>query len=75
MSKYMHTIDGKPAYYDGEQIVYCGNGTPVSVLFADSLTEIRRDQQRSAIYRHLKLKDYSGCFGYGYIRFKDDLTP
>ena len=74
VSKYMHTIDGKPAYFDGEQLLFCGKGTPLSVLFVDSLKEIRANQQSSEIYRKHVLHDYSGYHGYGYIRFKDDLS-
>lgn len=44
MSKYMHTIDGRPAMFDGYQICYATFYGPANKL-ADSLEQIRKEQR------------------------------
>lgn len=41
---YMHTIKGKPAYFDGNQIVYCAQ---YGGHLCYSLKEIREEQKKS----------------------------
>jgi len=50
MQAYMHTIDGKPAFFDGRQICYMvfyGKASPL----AQSLKQIRTEQKASAEWR------------------------
>lgn len=68
MSKtyYMHTIDGKPAFWSGDQICYASFfGRPDRL--EPSLKNIRKNERRSRKYRNdLGLSDNSR---YGYFRF------
>ena len=48
--KYMHTIDGMPAAFDGDQICYrsfYGKAQPL----CDDLAQIKREQQLTKKYR------------------------
>lgn len=47
-SRYIHTIEGKPACYDGRQISFAGNGTKLSNLLVEDLKTIRLQQKLSA---------------------------
>lgn len=62
ITKYMHTLDGRPASYtewNGEPYLYlCGGRN--RVILADSLAQIKREQ-RSAAYHDL------GNSRYGYV--------
>jgi hypothetical protein len=44
MTKYMHTIDGKPGTFNGYQICFARFNGPDNVL-TDSLQQIRKEQQ------------------------------
>jgi len=47
---YLHTLDGKSAYFDGDQIVFCmfyGRKQPL----AESLKQIRSEQRKSKDWR------------------------
>lgn len=67
-TKYMHLIDGKPAYFDGDQLVYAGHGVRLDELLVDSLHEIRQQRGASQRFRY-KLKDYDDQ-GYSYLRVR-----
>lgn len=46
--RYMHTIGGRPAYFDGKQIVFACRRVKRLV---NSLTQIRREQDKSIEFR------------------------
>jgi len=57
---YMHTFDGKPAYFDGRQIVFANNYGRRNIL-ATSLTQIKQEQVQTKKFRlgiPLKLGEY-----------------
>lgn len=63
--KFMHSIEGKPAYFNGYQIVYAPRGDrkgrPVPIKLADSREQIKREQDASNWYRNaekMSLSDY-----------------
>lgn len=63
----MHTVLNRPAFFNGEQIVF---GKVVDKL-CKSLGEIRREQQATIRWR--KMNDYSVDIGdYNYVRIYDD---
>lgn len=52
--KYMHTLDGKPAYYDGDQVVFAGFSRGTSrgcIKLANSLKQLRVEQGASFGWR------------------------
>lgn len=66
MTKYMHTLGGRPAYFDGNQIVYplrYGKAVPL----ASSLKQIRSEQAKTKIWREKKGYAFN-LFDYGYVR-------
>jgi hypothetical protein len=65
--KYMHTINGEPAYYrPGEQIVFRPSKR-YAIPLVGSLEEITRDQEASRAYR--KRNGYGlGVVVYGHLR-------
>lgn len=72
-SWYMHTIDGKPAYFDGRQIVFFMRHTnrKQARLLVGSLREIRQQQAASRRQRRAwGIKDvYDRLSDYDYIRW------
>lgn len=46
---YMHTLNGEPARFDGEQIIYARSRRPVPL--ATSLAQIRREQRATRAFR------------------------
>lgn len=62
-SRYMHTLDGRPAQFNGEQLVYRTR----SVRLVPTLAQVREEQAASRDFRTA-----CGCGdrrdGYGYIR-------
>lgn len=68
MSKYMHTIDGKPAVYvDGQQICYALSGRyTIGQLLVPDLATIRRQQEASRLWRVSQGYDETE---YDYLRF------
>lgn len=62
---YMHTLGGKPAYYDGDQIVY-GLQSIGRTQLCKSLAELREQQDWSSVYRREHFHDTQN--DYGYIR-------
>lgn len=71
MAKYMHTINGRPAFFAGEQICFLCSGETLSSVLRDSLKQIRDDQNRTVWYRRDVLKCGVEEKEYGYLRFKD----
>ena len=67
MSKYMHTLNGKPATFDGYQVCYATfYGKPNKLV--NSLRQIRREQQISIRNR---LRDgFDNDFVYGHLRYE-----
>jgi len=67
MSKYLHTIDGKPATFDGYQICFAANRGKANNL-ADSLNQIRKEQHITI--RNRKRDGFGEVVGkYGYFRY------
>lgn len=66
MSKYMHTIDGRPATFDGYQICYATFYGKPNIL-ADSLAQIRKEQKLTE--RNRKADGYETIGDYGYLRY------
>jgi hypothetical protein len=69
---YMHTLDGKPAYYDSEykMVFFLGNlQRPKDDTLVTSLNKIRRQQNTSRRTRlNLHIDDNNDTFKYGYAR-------
>ena len=65
---YMHTIDEKPAAYDGEQICFLGSWNVFAVA-CESLKEIRKQAAASARWRQERGLTDEG-FRYSYVKFK-----
>lgn len=64
----MHTIGGKPAFFDGEQISYAGSSLKSSKM-ANSLYQIRREVEMARKYRKEQGWDSSsGDYGYMIIK-------
>ena len=53
---YLHTLEGKPAGFDGEQICYASKGNGWFVPLVKDLKTIRRQQQQTFEFRK-KLKE------------------
>ena len=63
---YLHTLDGQPADFSGEQVCYAVHyGKPNKL--ATSLKQIRREQQASREYRE-RIGFENDC-EYGYRRY------
>jgi len=68
VTKYMHTIDGMPAYFEeGGQICHMAHYGKANPL-ADSLKQIRREQKTSVKYRCEELGVDEDGTKYGYRR-------
>lgn len=63
--KYMHLINGVPAFFEG-QITYAGKYIKESMM-VDTLAEIKAQQMVSREYRKDKGWDDAKDFIYGYI--------
>lgn len=68
-SYYMHTIDGKPATFDGNQICYATYFGKANDL-CSSLAQIHREQQASIRFRRLHGLDDFPIGRYSHLRFK-----
>lgn len=66
--KYLHLLSGQPAkYYLGQQICFMKDGE--SLVFCDSLRQLRREQRDSARWREERgYSDYSADYGYLRVR-------
>ncbi len=62
ISIYMHTLNGKPAAFDGRQVCYLWEGAPLVA----SLRELRRQQTASAAWR--SKRGHAPYTDYGYRR-------
>ena len=62
--KYMHTLDGKPARFNGDQVCYAEKTWPANLV--SKLETIREHQSKSAKWR--ASKNYPTFFMYDYIR-------
>ncbi len=63
MSKYMHTIGGRPGqYHSGTQICYAGSR---ALKLADSLKQIQSEQLKSRVWR--TNRGYGKLNEYGYV--------
>lgn len=65
MTYYMHTLDGKPAYFDGEHI-YLIRQFGKSKTIGKSLRQIKREQQIDKRNSESRIFDYE----YGYVRLR-----
>lgn len=67
-TKYMHTIDGRPALWNGLQIVFPASTS--AVYTENSLNEIRRHQQATIRFR--RNNDFDCDISrYGYVRVRE----
>lgn len=67
MAKYMHTINGRPATFDGYQICFASFYGQANIL-ASSLKQIRREQTITKSNRTADGFDYLAR-EYGYFRY------
>lgn len=67
MSKYMHTIDGRPATFDGYQICFATFYGPANKL-CDSLSQIRKEQEITKENRERDGMDFN-VGEYGHLRY------
>lgn len=61
--KYMHTIEWRPGFYDGQQVCYASR-SPIPLL--DSLKEIRRQQRASNWWR--RKRGWAENSNLGYVK-------
>ena len=66
----MHTVDRRPAYFDGEQIVFCEilphwQDDYQVALLRESLAEIESDQAKST--RFCRRNNFGLDLSYGYV--------
>lgn len=71
MNKYIHTLGGKPAYFD-RQLWYANQGVSLDKLLVDDLQTIRRQEKASAEWRKSQgmQPDYGTGFTISYLRVK-----
>lgn len=68
ITKYMHTLEGRPAtYVKNSQVCFLSNGSVLSLC--DSLAQIRREQKQSLKWR-LKKNMSDRKEDYGCLRIK-----
>lgn len=67
MIKYMHTIDGHPAEFLGDQITYAIKRRPI--LLVNSLSDIMRECRQTSAWRKRK-GFYNDAGNYGHLRVK-----
>jgi hypothetical protein len=71
VAKYMHTLDGCPATFDGEIVVFLARRAgKLQNILRDSLYQIRREQEASIQWQQNNGNDHA-TFEYGYIVFGD----
>lgn len=67
--RYMHTIEGQPGFFDGEQVCFmcpCSQRRRDVNLVCTSLEQIRREQAASTEYR--ERHKFGNDTTYGYVR-------
>lgn len=62
MIYYLHTIDRKPAYFDGHQIVYATKGRAIKLV--SDLKQIKREQRASHLWRQSKGLELFNDYGH-----------
>lgn len=65
---YCHTLNGQPAYFDGERIVFVGKYRPAQAP-AESLAQIRREQQADIRYDRVRGVEQAG-WQRNYVRYR-----
>lgn len=73
MNRYMHTINGKPAFFYGDHIYQAVDGMTMEELTVPKLSVIRSQQTRTASYRRKNNLSGHRCV-YGYLRIKMETT-
>lgn len=69
MNKYIHLIDGRPAYYlPGQQVYFAGHGVKIHQFLVDDLPTIRKQQMLSRRFR--RDRGFEHHMEYGYLRIK-----
>lgn len=66
---YIHTINGRPAFFDGNQICYASKHQREGNVACTSLAQLRRQQHRSAKWRYEMFGETGMKQEYGYVRF------
>lgn len=67
MTKFMHTIDGRPAFYDHEEQI-CFAVRRRAIPLAKDLNQIKREQRAS---RRWRIKNgFFPTSGYGFMRIE-----
>lgn len=66
---YIHTLNGRPAFFDGEQICYACKYQRAGNVACTSLAQIRREQRSSAKWRSENFGEEWRAIEYGYVRF------
>lgn len=65
MKMYMHILNDKPAFFDGEQIVYMSRGRKINkIRIVKDLKTIRRQQRLCEIFRKS-----IGCYDFNTINY------
>lgn len=64
-NKYIHLINGEPAHYNGEQIIYADPWRPVPV--ANSLAQIERERAAAERWRQQEGLTIAPREEYGYM--------
>lgn len=68
-SYYIHTLNGKPAFFDGDQICYATIYQRAGNVACKSLQQIRREQVKSERWRYEMFGEQATRHQYGYVRF------
>lgn len=66
---YIHTLNGRPAFFDGEQICYASKYQREGNVASTSLKQIRREQIKSSKWRYEMFGENGMKHEYGYVRF------
>ena len=61
-ARYIHTINGRPARYDGDQICYALVTIPINTC--ESLKQIRREEKATVQWRASKGFDNTAQYGH-----------
>jgi len=69
MPKYIHTIDGKPAYFNGQHLVFASRKMK-SIPLAPTLDQLYREQLASARYVAKENDGISPAARYSYYRIQ-----
>lgn len=64
--KYMHTVNGKPGHYDGDQVCYFTVTRPIPLC--DTLKQIRKEQAAAIKWRASKGFSIYATYGYAKVQ-------